>query len=217
MAVILHIDSSARSNRSITRDLGAEFKRQWQAINPDDNFIYRDVGTTPPDFISEQWVAAAFTAENARTDEQKSLLSLSDQMIEELSLADIIVISSPMYNYGMPATLKAWIDQVVRVNKTFTFDLERGDFPLDPILSNKTLLLLTSSGEFGFGINEIREGMDHLTPHLKTVSKYFGANEEHEIRVEYQEFGDHRHTKSKEDAYLAIPKLISEIANKYNE
>jgi len=217
MAVILHIDSSARSNRSITRELGTEFKRQWQAINPDDQFIYRDVGTTPPDFISEPWVAAAFTPENDRTDEQKSLLSLSDQMIEELSLADIIVISSPMYNYGMPATLKAWIDQVIRVNKTFTFDLERGDFPLEPIFSDKTLLLLTSSGEFGFGINEIRAGMDHLTPHLKTVSKYFGVNEEHEIRVEYQEFGDHRHATSKENAYLAIPEFINGVSSKYNK
>jgi len=163
MTTILHIDSSARSKRSITRELGDDFKKQWLQKHPKDKYIHRDVGATPPDFISENWVAAAFTDEKERTKEQKSILALSDELIDELSIADIIIIASPMYNYGMPATLKAWVDQIVRVDKTFTFDLNRGNFPLEPILKDKTLLLITSCGEFGFGENDIREGMDHLS------------------------------------------------------
>lgn len=214
MAVLLHLDASARKNRSISRSLGESFTEQWLAERPADSFLYRDVGSTPPAFISEDWIAAVFTPEGERTDEQKFLLRLSDELIEELTEADVIVISTPMYNYGMPAALKAWVDQVVRVNKTFTFDLARGDFPLEPTLSGKTLVLLTSSGEFGFEENGCRDGMNHLGPHLRTVSKYLGADEVHEINAEYQEFGDARHEKSVADAYQAIPGVIQQIGSK---
>jgi FMN-dependent NADH-azoreductase len=214
MTVLLHIDASARKERSISRALGEEFKSQWLSTRPEDKFIYRDVGSTPPDFISESWIAAVFTPEEDRTDEQVSLLQLSDLLIEELSEASVIVISTPMYNYGMPASMKAWVDQVIRVNKTFSFDLNRGDFPLEPIMSGKTLVLLSSCGEFGFGEGEIREEMNHLGTHLRTVSKYFGVDETHEARVEYQEFGDIRHKQSIEKAYGTIPKVIEEVTAK---
>lgn len=214
MATLLHIDASARKTRSITRSLGAEFKNQWLAENAGDKFIHRDVGSTPPEFVCESWIAAAFIPESDRTDEQISILAQSDLLIDELSTADVIVISTPMYNYGMPAALKAWVDQVVRVNKTFSFDLDRGDFPLEPILSGKTLVLLSSCGEFGFGKGETREEMNHLEPHLKIISKYLGVEETYEIRVEYQEFGDKRHKESIEKAYKAIPRIINELSTK---
>ena len=212
MATLLHIDASARKSRSISRSLGTEFKNQWLSVNADDKFIYRDVGSAPPEFICESWIAAAFTPENDRTEEQTSLLRQSDLLIDELSEANVIVISTPMYNYGMPAALKAWVDQVVRVNKTFSFDLNRGDFPLEPILSGKTLVLLTSCGEFGFGKGETREEMNHLAPHLQTISKYLGVDETYELRVEYQEFGDTRHKESIEKAYKAIPRVVNDLS-----
>jgi len=214
MTVLLHVDVSARKERSISRGLGEAFKRQWLAAKPDDQFIYRDVGSTPPDFISERWIAAAFTPQDKRTDEQNSLLKLSDLLIEELSQANTIIISTPMYNYGMPASLKAWVDQIVRVNKTFTFDLNRGDFPLEPIMSGKSLVLLTSCGEFGFAENGVREHMNHLSPHLRTVSQYLGVGEIHEVSIEYQEFGDIRHKRSIEKAYEALPNLIKQMTIK---
>lgn len=214
MATILHINASARKSRSISRSLGTEFRNQWLAENKEDKFIYRDVVCTPPEFISEGWIAAAFTPENDRTKEQISLLAQSDLFIDELSAANIIVISTPMYNYGMPAALKAWVDQVVRVDRTFSFDLNRGDFPLEPVLSGKALVLLTSCGEFGFGKGETREEMNHLAPHLQTISKYLGVDETHEIRVEYQEFGDTRHKDSIEQAYKAIPGIVNSLSTK---
>ena len=212
MAALLHIDASARKTRSISRSLGTEFKNQWLSANAEDKFIYRDVGSTPPEFICESWIAAAFTPESDRTNEQTSLLAQSDLLIDELSTANVIVISTPMYNYGMPAALKAWVDQVVRVNKTFSFDLNRGDFPLEPIFSGKALVLLTSCGEFGFGKGETREEMNHLAPHLQTISKYLGVDETYEIRVEYQEFGDTRHKESIEKAYKTISRVVNELS-----
>jgi len=214
MTSLLHIDASARKERSISRGLSDAFKKHWLSAKPEDKFIYRDVGSAPPDFIVESWIEAAFAPEDNRTDEQISLLELSDLLIEELSEASVIVISTPMYNYGMPASMKAWIDQVVRVNKTFTFDLNRGDSPLEPTMSGKSLVLFTSCGEFGFGDGETREYMNHLGPHLRTVSKYLGVDEIHEVSVEYQEFGDIRHKQSIENAYKAIPKIIKQVTTK---
>lgn len=228
MKTILHIDSSNRGlkdkntvltenvvpqGNSISKAIAASFIDSWLATNKEDKVIHRDVGISPPDFISQSWVEAAFTPDDKRSPAQHALLSTSDTLIDELEQADIIVMSSPMYNYGMPAQLKAWFDQVVRVNKTFTFDLSRGDFPLEPIMSGKTLVLTTSSGEFGFSVGGVRETMNHLGPHIKTASHYLGVDSFHEINAEYQEFGDDRHTESVSKALTMAKSLASELAN----
>jgi len=123
----------------------------------------------------EAWIAACFTKPAARTPAMAAVLAPSDELIGEIESADMIVIGTPMYNYGMPARLKAWVDQVVRVDRTFSFDLARGDWPLAPILSGKALILLTSSGEFGFGADGMRTDMNHLDPHLRVVGRYLGV------------------------------------------
>lgn len=221
MKKVLKIDASARTvenempaYRSLSRLLAQHFQEHWLERNCEDLFIYRDVGAAPPTFVSQDWIAAVFTPETQRSKEQRALLALSDQLIDEVAQADLILISTPMYNYGMPASLKAWFDQVVRVDKTFTFDLGRGDFPLEPVLSGKTLVLLTASGEFGFGTGGIRESMNHLGPHVRTLSHYLGVEDFHEIRIEYQEFGDSRHRKSIEDAYRSVEQLVAALTEK---
>lgn len=214
MATILHIESSVRVKRSISKALGSEFIKQWQAKYPQDKVIYRDLGRQPPEFISEAWIEAAFTPCELRADEQKSSIALSDLLIKELSQSDIIVITTPMYNYGMPAHLKAWFDQVIRVNETFSFDLKRGDFPLQPTMSGKALVLLTSCGEFGFGKDGVRREMNHLGPHIRTTGTYLGVEEFYELGIEYQEFGDARHENSIKAAYAAIPELINQVVQK---
>jgi FMN-dependent NADH-azoreductase len=220
MRTLLHIDASARKTtnsvpdyNSISKSVAASFIDQWKKHNREDKIIHRDVGVNPPEFISQDWIAAVFTPDEAKTDEQRELLSLSDTLIDELDQADIIVMSSSMYNYGMPAALKAWFDQVIRIHKTFTFDLARGDFPLEPIMSGKTLVLITSSGEFGFEIGGVREKMNHLGPHVQTVSHYLGVETFHEIKAEYQEFNDDRHRKSVSNAHKTAIELATELAN----
>jgi len=216
---ILHIDTSARRTdndiqefNSISKTLSGHFMDKWMTSNAEDEIIHRDIGLNPPEYISQDWIAAVFTPDEVKTDEQRALLALSDTLINEVDQADIIVISSPMYNYGMPAALKSWFDQVVRIGKTFTFDLARGDFPIEPIMSGKKLVLISSSGEFGFEIGGIREKMNHLGPHVKTASKYLGVEEFYEIKSEYQEFADERHEKSLKDAYRGIDELVTQLS-----
>ena len=112
----------------------------------------------------------------------------------------------------MPAALKAWVDQVIRVNETFSFDLGRGDWPLEPILKDKVLVGLTSSGEFGFGPGGVREHMNFLHGHIKAVAHYLGVSEHHFIHSEYQEFHDERHRKSRADAVIKTIVLAQSLA-----
>lgn len=211
MTTLLHIDASARMERSLTRRLSAAFVEKWRRHRPTDPVIRRDVGLNPPSATTEAWIAAAFTGPAERNGEQRRALALSDELIDELERADVIVLGTPMYNYGMPTALKGWVDQVIRVNRTFSFDLARGDFPLRPILSGKTLVLLTASGEFGFAEGGIREEMNHLDTHIRAVQHYLGVATCHHITVEYQEFGDARHEQSVARAHATIPDLVRTV------
>lgn len=221
MSVILHIDSSVRAisnlnpeHDSISKKLANKFISRLKEEVDVDEYIYRDVGINPPQFITQEWIGAVFTPVTKRTIEQQMVLSQSDELITEVEKANLIVISSPMYNYGMPAQLKAWFDQIIRINKTFDFDLARGDKPLAPILSDKILLIITSSGEFGFEKGGINELSNHLVPHIKTLSKYLGVSEIYEIASEYQEFADQRHQNSLQSAESRASELALVLAEK---
>jgi FMN-dependent NADH-azoreductase len=213
MTRILRIDASARTERSLSRKLGDQFIADWSALNSPPDVTLRDVGKTPPPIISENWIAAVFSQE--MTPEQQALTRISDELIAELAGAEMIVITTPMYNYGMPAALKAWFDQVVRINKTFTFDLARGNRPLEPILPGKPIIALTSSGEFGFGPGELNEGGDNLVPHLRFASRYLGVSEFHHIGIEYQEFGDARHERSTAEANRVVRDLAARLSQQH--
>jgi len=220
MTTLLHIDASIRAVKndnpdhdSISKNIAKRFIESVTQQHSIDEYIYRDVGVNPPPFITQDWIGAVFTPDDKKTAKQQQLLALSDTLIAEIAAADIIVISSPMYNYGMPAQLKAWFDQVVRINKTFDFDLARGDFPLQPLLGGKTLVVITSSGEFGFEQGGIREHMSHLVPHLRTLSKYLGVSTIYEIASEYQEFADARHQQSLENAYRQAAELAEHLSS----
>ncbi len=208
---LLHIDSSARTARSHSRRLSNAFVDAWLAEVPDTRVIRRDVGINPPPAINEQWIASAFTAEAERSADMKAALSISDAYVDELVQSDIIVMGAPMYNYGMPAALKAWFDQVVRVNRTFNFDPSEDIWPLSPILAGKTLVILTSRGEFGFEPGGIRQDWNHLETHIRTLQHYLGVEDSHLIAVEYQEFGDTRHSDSVARADSELQALVNRL------
>lgn len=217
MSKLLRIDASARVEGSLSRGLSQAFVDHWKEADPAYKIMNRDVGLAPPPAMNEDWMAAAFTPEAERNRAQKDELHLSDRLIEELEWAEVIVMATPMYNYGMPSALKAWLDHVVRINKTFTFDLARGDKPLRPILSGKTLVLLTACGEFGFGPGGINEDMNHLDTHIRAVSGYLGVEDIHHIGIEYQEFKDARHQQSCNAAHADVAALVARLAQQADD
>jgi len=214
MTTLLRIDASARTERSQTRRMTRKFVDTWLDCRPTDRAIERNLAKDPPDFVTEDWIASAFTEPATRSPEQRRVLDASDRLIDELEQADVIVLGVPMYNYGMPAALKAWFDQVIRVGRTFSFDLARGDWPVQPILTGKTLVVLSSRGEFAFAPGGARAHMNHLDPHIATCARYLGVSESHLISIEYQEFGGLRHEHSIEAAFQSVVELAGRLAQR---
>ncbi|NEQ23650.1 MAG: FMN-dependent NADH-azoreductase, partial [Microcoleus sp. SIO2G3] len=129
MAHLLHIDSSPRGERSHSRRLTREFIDAWMQAHPTDVVTYRDVGRNPAPHVDEPWIAAAYTPPAQRTPQLQEAIRISDQLVDEFLSADVYVIGVPMYNLSIPSTLKAYIDQIVRIGRTFEFTPEDATNP----------------------------------------------------------------------------------------
>jgi len=160
---VLHIDSSARLEGSVTRDLSAQIVSRLGA----EQVIRRDLAAPLP-LLDGAWVGANFTPADQRSDEQKQLLSLSDSLIEELKQADTIVIGTPIYNFSVPSTLKAWIDLVARVGVTFRYE-ETGPIGL---LEGKRAIIAVASGGTQAGSD-----IDFATTYLRHVLGFIGITD----------------------------------------
>ncbi|MDV4146327.1 MULTISPECIES: FMN-dependent NADH-azoreductase [Shimia] len=215
MPTLLRIDASAQlEERSLTRHLTGLFTQNFLAQAPETKVITRDVGLNPIPAIDHKFIHAAFTPPEDREPWMNERLALSDELVEEVVAADILVMGAPMYNYGMPTALKGWIDHVARIGKTFSFDLARGDTPIEPILSGKRLVVLSSRGEFGFAPGGPRAHLNALDPALAACAHYFGVAQAdiETIAIEYQEFKDARHEASVETAEARTRDLVVKMA-----
>lgn len=166
MTRILHINASARTEGSVSRDLSERLTRHLAGEQGE--IIRRDLAQTPPALLDEAWVGANFTPPEARTDVQNQTLVGSDALVDELQLADHIVLGVPVYNFSVPAALKAWIDQVARVRRTFVYteDGPRG------LLENKTAWLVVASGG-----TPVDSDIDFATPYLRHVLGFMGITD----------------------------------------
>lgn len=159
-STVLHIDSSARAENSVTRSLSSEITAR---LSPD-QVLRRDLATPLP-LLNEAWVSANFTPADQRNEAQKELLAQSDALIEELKQADTIVIGAPIYNFSVPSTLKAWIDLVARVGVTFRYT-ETGPIGL---LEGKRAIVAVASGG-----TQVGSDIDFATTYLRHVLGFIG-------------------------------------------
>lgn len=221
MTTILHIDSSARpgssgqqAHGSHTRRLSAHFVERYRQLDSRTEVIYRDVGAEPPSPVSGNWVHAAFTPPAAREPWMEAALAQSDALVDELLAADIIVAGVPMYNFGPPAQFKAWLDNIVRVGRTFGFDRSRAGEPYWPLLAGagKQLVILSSRGDHGYDPGQRLEGINHVEGSVRSVFRYLGVTETYGAAIEYDEFGDDRLQRSIADAERVTGRLAETIA-----
>jgi len=224
MTTLLHIDSSARPGRSgtdargsHTRRLTARFVQQWQHIEPTANVIYRDVGLNPPTPVSGDWIRAAFTPEHERNASMREVLATSDELVDELLAADVIVAGVPMYNFGPPAQFKAYIDNIVRVGKTFGFDRRRAGEPYWPLLAEqgKRLVILSSRGDYGYEAGERIADRNHVEASVRTAFAYIGITQSWTVAVEYDEFGDGRLLASIEKVEQDVDRLVQQLTRSH--
>ncbi|MDY7573855.1 FMN-dependent NADH-azoreductase [Actimicrobium sp. CCI2.3] len=171
MTTILHINSSARTNGSISRDVTAEFITRLQAADPAAVVVERDVASTPLPHLTEQVLGAFFTSVENRSAQQSADARLSDTLVSELKAADIIVIGAPMYNFSVTSSLKAWIDHVARAGQTFQYT-EKGPVGL---LTGKKVFVFTARG--GVYSSGPAQGMDFHETYLRAVLGFMGLDD----------------------------------------
>ena len=160
---IYQIDSSARKDGSTSRALAK--KLLYRIKKPEDEIIYRDLNDEMV-FVSGLTESGMKIDEKDQNEHHKKMFELSDKLVKELKESDIIIISTPIYNYGPPATLKAWSDLAARVGETFRF---REDGRREGLLSNKQVYLVITSGG-----TKINSKEDFLTPWLVYMLNFFG-------------------------------------------
>jgi FMN-dependent NADH-azoreductase len=161
MATLLHIDSSLfPQDASVSRDVTASFRKTWEAENPDGTVIYRDLSTNPLPHLDGLAASAGFTAPADRTPEQAAAFELRDELAGELERADAVLIGAPMYNFTIPSTLKAWLDQALIIGRTSGTEA--------PSAAGKPATVVASRGG-GYGPGTPRESFEFVQNYLGKV------------------------------------------------
>jgi FMN-dependent NADH-azoreductase len=171
MATLLHINVSPRGNYSISRQLGNAAVDAWKERNPGGRVIERDLANTPLTFVDLDWIAGAFTPPEQHNEHHKKALALSDELISEVVKADEIILATPMYNFAVPAALKAWIDHIVRAGKTFRYTAAGKPEGLLAGKNKKVLAIIASGGSYkDTGLS----ALDHEIPYLRFILGFIG-------------------------------------------
>lgn len=164
---ILHVSSSARRTGSSTRTLSKQLINALETQLKDARVVERDAAAGLP-FVDEDWVNANFTPEEDRSAQQQQKLALSDSLVQELKQADTLVIGMPIYNFGIPATLKAWVDMIARARLTFRYT-ESGP---EGLLTGKRAFLVVASGGTAVGSE-----VDFATGYMRQALGFVGITD----------------------------------------
>lgn len=200
MATLLAIEASPRT-ASVSTELAERFIDHWQAGHEDGNIIRRNVSLDPVPLLDEAWIEAAYTAEADRTPEQRARLAVSDQLVDEVIAADVLVIATPMWNLNIPAALKAWIDQIARLDRTFKFTKTAPMGLLNP--SKQVVVFTTRGGSYGYG----SAMFDYQEPYLRAVFRLLGLRDIRFVHAENQALSSEAARVSREAAQEWITEL----------
>jgi FMN-dependent NADH-azoreductase len=209
MTTLLIVNSSPRSN-SISRKLTYQFAEDWKARHPNGRIVERNLsdGTIP--YLNESWIEAAYTPEAQRTPEQRDMLALSDKLIAEIFAADVILLGIPMHNHSVPATFKAWIDQIARAGKTFNYT-DKGPKGLVP--SSKKVVAVLSRGGL-YSPEAVQGAMDFQVFYLRQVLGLIGLTDVTFVHADRQGMGGQAAQLATENAVRQVASVAESIATK---
>ncbi|CAM3325135.1 FMN-dependent NADH-azoreductase [Pseudomonas floridensis] len=167
MSRVLVIESSARQQDSVSRQLTRQFLSQWQAVHPDDEVTVRDLATNPVPHLDETLLGGWMKPAGQRSETEQAALDRSNTLTDEVLAADVLVLAAPMYNFAIPSTLKAWFDHVLRAGVTFKYT-ETGP---QGLLTSKRAFVLTARGGIYTG-----SSLDHQEPYVRQVLGFIGIH-----------------------------------------
>jgi len=171
MATLLNIQCSPRGTDSLSRSLSQDFVAAWQASHPSGTIHTRDLAESRLPFVDLPWIGGIFLPEEKRSAEQQQALRISDELIAELFAADHILIGTPMYNFTVPANLKAWIDMVVRPRVTHSGPPDRKGL----VTGKRCTVILASGGVYSEGLPAAAS--DYESGYLKRILAFIGITD----------------------------------------
>jgi FMN-dependent NADH-azoreductase len=173
MPTLLKIDVSPRGDHSISRKLSAQFAEQWKQTHGGGNVISRDLAKTDLPYVGLPWIMAAFSDPSTHNEEQQAAIKIGNDLIAELKAAEEFLISTPMYNFAIPAKLKGYIDHVVRPGQTFSVNPDGSYTGL--LTGKKATVIITSAGDYSPGTPA--EGYDAEKPYLRAILGFMGVTD----------------------------------------
>ena len=171
---VLEINASGRTAGSVSRQLSRDVISAIEDRYNEIEVVRRDLADGVP-FVDQAWIESNFTPEDSRSGKQREALGYSDALVSELEEADIVVIATPMYNFSIPAALKAWIDMIARARKTFRYT-ENG--PKGLLVGKKAYLIIATGGV------EVGSPLDFATPYLRHLLAFVGITDVEIIAAE---------------------------------
>lgn len=203
MKTLLLIHTSLRGPESLSSSLASDYLAQWQASNPGGQVSYRDLASEPVPHLTAERFAAFTTAADQRNDEQLAIAAFSDQLISELQAADEILIALPMHNFGIPSTLKAYIDHIARAGVTFRYT---PDGPVGLLTNKRAIVFATRGGKY--------QGtpLDTQTDYMKMFLAFLGIEDTQFVYAEGTAMGDESLNASIANARQQIRALDSVAA-----
>jgi FMN-dependent NADH-azoreductase len=208
MAHLLHMDASPRGERSHSRQMTKGFVEQWRQVHSNDTVTYRDIGRSSIPHVDEPWIAAAFSPPEQHTPELRAAICLSNQLVDEFLAADVYVIGVPMYNFSVPSSFKAYIDQIVRFGRTVAFEPNEVANVFKPLVLGKKMFIIASRGDSGYRPGGQYEVMNHHDPYLVTVFGFMGITDITFVYVENDEYGGTKLAESIANARVQIAQLV---------
>ena len=198
MSRVLIIESSARQQDSVSRQLTQTFIEQWQAAHPADSISVRDLASQPVPHLDGNLLGGWMKPAEQRTDIEQASLERSNLLTDELLAADVLVLAAPMYNFTIPSTLKAWLDHVLRAGVTFKYTATGPQ----GLLSGKRAYVLTARGGIYAGSSS-----DHQEPYLRQVMAFIGIHDVTFIHAEGMNLGGDFQAKGLDQTNAKLAKV----------
>lgn len=202
---LLRIDSSARTTGSQSRELADGVEKAWLSAHPSGTVQRRDLAHAPLPHISNLTIQGYYTPAEHMTPSLREATALSDALIAELKSAHTVLISAPIYNFAMPSSLKAWIDQVVRVGHTFAYDGQN----FTGLVTRPRAVLALAYGAAGY--QGPMKDMDHLRPYLTKLLGFLGLPQVDVVAMEATNAGAEAAAAASDAAHAAVADLFEQV------
>jgi FMN-dependent NADH-azoreductase len=201
---LLHIDSSILGDHSVSRQLTKDTVAQWVNKHPGTTVDYLDLAVNTPSHLSADSLGFRAPAGAEQTDVQKRENVISEALVTQFLAADVIVVGAPLYNFSIPSQLKAWIDRIAQVGRTFKYT-ETGP---QGLAGGKTVIVASTRGGV-YSTNDWGRAAEHQESYLQTVFGFLGITDVRFVRAEGVSMGDAKKAEALAEAANSIAKLTA--------